>query len=369
MISPKLLFMAALWYMASFVQANVPPQKQNDFFVIAYYSGSADEIDKYPVEKLTHIIYSFVHLKGNQLTVDDKNGDTIIRRLVSLKSRNPKLKVILSLGGWGGCEPCSDAFSTPEGREAFARSAKALLVTYHADGIDLDWEYPAIEGYPGHTYRPADKQNFTALVRELRKTFGDTYEISFAAGGFNTYLKNSIEWDQISPLVNVINLMSYDLINGYSTVTGHHTALYSTGSQAESTDNAVRYLDSIGVPLHKIVIGAAFYARTWGDVDNRNHGLYQSGKFKDFVVYRNFNTYFAATDGYTEYWDSIAQAPYRYSPTKKIFATYDNPRSVAIKTRYVMNKRLGGIMFWELSGDAYQNGCLDAIDQEKKQKP
>ena len=29
----------------------------------------------------------------------------------------------------------------------------------------------------------------------------------------------------------------------------------------ESTDNAVRYLDAIGVPKNKMVIGAAFYAR------------------------------------------------------------------------------------------------------------
>jgi len=198
---------------------------------------------------------------------------------------------------------------------------------------------------------------------------GDTYEISFAAGGFNSYLKNSIEWKKISPLINVINVMSYDLVNGYSKVTGHHTPLFAAKSQLESTDNAVRYLDSIGVPISKIIIGAAFYARTWGEVDNTNHGLFQSGKFKDFVVYKDFGKYFSDNDGYTEYWDSIAQAPYRYSPSKKIFATYDNARSIAIKTRYAMNKKLGGIMFWELSCDDYENGCLDAIDKVKNQKP
>jgi len=38
--------------------------------VIAYYSGSAGKVSNYEVEKLTHIIYCFSHLKGNQLTID-----------------------------------------------------------------------------------------------------------------------------------------------------------------------------------------------------------------------------------------------------------------------------------------------------------
>jgi len=38
--------------------------------VIAYYSGGADKVSNYEVEKLTHIIYCFSHLKGNQLTID-----------------------------------------------------------------------------------------------------------------------------------------------------------------------------------------------------------------------------------------------------------------------------------------------------------
>jgi GH18 family chitinase len=58
------------------------------------------------------------------------------------------LKVILSLGGWGGCKTCSEVFSTEEGRKEFAQSAKDLCEKYKTDGIDLDWEYPAIEGYP-----------------------------------------------------------------------------------------------------------------------------------------------------------------------------------------------------------------------------
>jgi chitinase len=356
-------FAIVLWVSAQGFSTQ-PVHKLNDFSVIAYYSGDEKQINNYPVEKLTHIIYSFVHLKGNKLEVDEKNGSKVIENLVSMKKRNSKLKVILSLGGWGGCQTCSEVFSTKEGRDEFAESAKELLVKYHADGIDLDWEYPAIEGFPKHRFVPEDKQNFTALVQEMRKQFGDLYEISFAAGGFNTYLRNSIEWEKVIPYIDKVNLMSYDLTNGYSIITGHHTPLYSSKNQVESTDNAIRYFDSIQVPRSKIIIGAAFYARTWENVENKNHGLYQSGKFKDFVNYKDFDKYFSEKEGYSYYWDTLTQAPYRYSATKKIFATFDDPRSIALKTQYAIQKKLGGIMFWELSGDIDNNGLLDAIDHQ-----
>ncbi|MCU0346557.1 MAG: glycosyl hydrolase family 18 protein, partial [Saprospiraceae bacterium] len=195
----------------------------SDFAIIAYYAGDDKAIDGYPVEKLSHIIYSFCHLKGNELAVDSPQDSLTIRHLVSLKARNPKLKVYLSLGGWGGCKPCSDVFSTKKGRTDFAKSVKALLKTYQADGLDLDWEYPAIEGHPGHPWKPADRPNFTDLVKRLRKELGWGYELSFAAGGFTAFLEKSIEWQRVMPLLNYVNIMSYDLVNGYSTTTGHHT--------------------------------------------------------------------------------------------------------------------------------------------------
>src|SRR3990172_3803462 len=69
---------------------------KKDFTVIAYYSGDANEIDKYPIEKLAQIIFSFLHLQGNRLAVDNAKDDLTITHLVSLKEKYPNLKVILS---------------------------------------------------------------------------------------------------------------------------------------------------------------------------------------------------------------------------------------------------------------------------------
>jgi chitinase len=339
-------------------------KKQKDIAVIGYYTGNSDEIDKYPVEKLTHIIFSFVHLKGTQLTVDKQKDSLTLRHLVSLKQQHPKLKILVSLGGWGGCEPCSEAFSTNKGRSDFAQSTLQLMKTYNLDGLDLDWEYPAIEGFPKHRFVPEDRENFTDLVRKLHAVFAKKYLLSFAAGGFNQYLEKSIEWQKVMPLVDMVNLMTYDLTNGYSVTTGHHTPLYSSDKQTESTDNAIRFFEKNQLDLHKLIIGAAFYARVWENVPDINNGIFQSGKFKAGISYKDFPKNFGADNGFELFWDKISQAPYYYSKPKKEFATFDNEQSVKLKTEYAKKKGLGGIMFWEITNDAYSHGLIDAIYTE-----
>lgn len=332
-----------------------------DIEVIAYYSGNADEAGRFRADQLTQIIYSFCHLRGNELAVDNAADSLTIRRLVALKQKNPRLKVLLSLGGWGGCETCSPVFAGEAARREFAASVLRLIREYGCDGIDLDWEYPAIEGYPGHAYDPADKRHFTLLVQELRRVLGPRHEISFAAGGFQRFFDHSVEWAEVMPLLDRVNLMSYDLVSGFSTQTGHHTPLFSSPRQQLSADYGVRYLDSIGVPRKKIVIGAAFYARSWEQVPNTDNGLYQPGKFKSFISYRQFDTRLSPKDGFVFYRDSIAQAPYAYSVARGEFATFDDATSVALKTKYAREKGLGGIMFWQLSSDTDANGLLQAI--------
>lgn len=348
---------------------SAPPKKkakkEQSIAVIAYYFGPAEQVDSFAVEKLTHIIFSFCHLKGNQLVVDNARDSLIIQKLVSLKSRNPQLKILLSLGGWGGCETCSQVFSDKNGRKEFSTSVKNLLDYFNADGIDLDWEYPAISGYPGHRFVPEDKPNFTQLVEQLRKTIGKKHEISFAAGGFSTFLEQSIEWKKVMKVCNRVNLMTYDIINGFSTVTGHHTPLYSTPQQKESTDNVIHYLDSIGVPRNKLVIGAAFYARIFENVDSVNNGLYQPGKFKRGVPFKAFPTLLSADSGFVYHWDPVANAPWLYNAAQKLFVTYDDTNSMRLKTAYAKEKKLNGIMFWQLGEDTYSGGLLDAIYTEK----
>ena len=354
-------------FMLAFAIVNASSQNAPGKMVVAaYYTGDGTNINTYSIGKLTHIIYSFLHLKGNRLAVDNVNDSLAITRLVALKVNYPDLKIILSLGGWGGCQSCSEVFNTASGRLEFAQSVLQLMKSYRTDGIDLDWEYPVLESLPGHQYIPEDRQNFTYLVQTLRETLGNTYQVTFAAGGFTDYLKKSVEWEKVMPLVDYVYMKNYDLVNGNSTTTGHLTSLYSTPGQRESTDHAIMFLDSIGVPMNKVVIGLAFYGRTFVKVDDVNHGLYQKGKFSDFIPFKNIDEKLGKGSGFEQYWDNMAKAAYAYNKTTRTFATYENMQSVYYKTRYAREHKLAGVMFWELMGDKPSGGLLDMIHEAGK---
>lgn len=355
-----LLLIFYCYSLSSIAQKN---GKKNDFAVIAYYAGRPTMVDSFEVEKLTHLIFCFCHLKGKRLSVSNSRDSATILRMVELKKRNPQLKIILSLGGWGGCQTCSDVFSSKKGRRKFARSAKRLSNFFNTDGIDLDWEYPAIAGYPGHAFNLNDKTDFTKLVIQLRKKLGEEKEISFAAGGFSKFIDSSIEWKKVMEQINRVNLMSYDLVHGFSSVSGHHTPLYSTAKQPESTDNAVQKLLALGVSPGKIVIGAAFYGRFFQVSDTMNNGLYQPARFDHSFSYRSLSDSLSQANGFIQYWDTVALAPYAFNRQRKLLATYDDSVSVKRKAEYVRKNKLNGIMFWQLVDDKFSGGLLDAIDK------
>jgi chitinase len=340
-------------------------QQRNDIAVIGYFAGPAKALDSFPIQKLTHLIFSFCHLKAGKLSVDNAGDTACIQKMVGFKQKYPSLKIILSLGGWGGCKDCSATFATKEGRNVFAKSVKELNQYFQTDGIDLDWEYPAIPGYPGHAYMPADKKNFTSLIKALRKELGAKHEISFAAGGFDTFIDSAIEWKKIMKLIDKVNVMSYDLVHGASKVSGHHTPLYSTPQQKESGDNAIMRLIQAGVPANKIILGAAFYARMFEVSDTSNHGLYRPARFYHGISYPRLYDTVSIANGFVQYWDPVANAPYAFNAQRKLQVTYDDSLSIARKTEYVIRKGLGGIMFWQLMDDKFRGGLLDVIDKVK----
>ncbi|MDP4262923.1 MAG: glycosyl hydrolase family 18 protein [Bacteroidota bacterium] len=339
--------------------------QKKELNVIGYFAGRLTELDSFPVKDLTHLIFSFTHLSGNSMSVRNANDTACIQKMVSFKEQYPGLKIILSLGGWGGCKDCSEVFSTPKGRRQFARSVKGLMKYFNTDGIDLDWEYPAIAGFPGHTYSSDDKRNFTSLIGSLRKKLGKKYEISFAAGGFDLFIDSSVEWKKVMRKADRVNIMSYDLVHGFSTVSGHHTPLYSTPQQKQSTDNAVNRIMAAGVPANKIVIGAAFYARFFKVTDSIDNGLYRSTSFYRGISYSKLYDSISVENGFVSHWDETAKAPYAFNAARQLLATYDDSVSIRLKTKYAIDRNLNGIMFWQLVDDKFDHGLLDVMYRTK----
>lgn len=349
----------------AFICAQAVAQSTPPFRVVGYYAGTTIPVDSFETGKLTHLIFCFGNLRGNRLGINSAADSATIKRMVKLKENNPAMKVMLSLGGWGGCATCSDVFNTQSGRKEFAQSVREITSFFKTDGIDLDWEYPAIAGFPGHVFRAEDRENFTLLIKELRDTNGPSFEISFAAGGFTSYIDSSVEWKEVIKYVNFINIMSYDLVHGFSTVSGHHTPLYSTPKQTESTDHAVQLLLKAGAPRDKLVIGAAFYGRFFRIDEGSNVDLYMPCKFLHGFSYKYSSDSLSLQNGFEKKWDDVAKAPYAINARRRLLATYDDEQSIALKTKYALENKLGGIMFWQLYDDKFHDGLLETINKNK----
>lgn len=106
----------------AFFLIQLPVFAQKPYQVIAYYTGDGEKIRNYPVHQLDQIIYSFLTLRNDSLQFRRENQKQILRQLVALKKDHPRLKVLVSLGGWGGCGPCSEVFASEDHRRTFAKT-------------------------------------------------------------------------------------------------------------------------------------------------------------------------------------------------------------------------------------------------------
>jgi chitinase len=343
----------------------------DQYRIVAYVAGWSTPEVIHP-EKLTHINFAFAQITpAGQAAFADGELEANLLRLVALKKTNPRLKVIVSIGGWMA-EGFSDAALTDASRALFADSAVELLRRFSADGIDIDWEYPG-QGVAGIKYRAEDRQNFTRLLKALRdkldvasaaqgRTGGGRYTLTIASADREYF--DHTEMDKLHKYLDWINVMSYDFFNSLTPTTGHHAGLYRAAPALPTdrdADASVKQHMAAGVPPEKIVLGVAFYGRGFTGVEPIDNGLRQPyERFEGAHDYSELADKFIGRQGFVRYWDDRAKAPYLWNSTSRTFITYDDPHSIRLKAQYVKAHHLGGMMFWELSEDR-NDELLDVI--------
>ncbi|HSI74247.1 MAG TPA: glycoside hydrolase family 18 protein [Lunatimonas sp.] len=367
--------------------------KEDDLQVMAYYyvGWKNYDVEKLPLEKLTHIIYSFTEVIDDEMKFKNDSSGVVLRSLVEKRKDHPHLKVMIACGGWGGSGGFSDMAKAPETRKKFVESVVQFINDYELDGLDIDWEYPGLKGI-GNPYMPEDKENFTSLMKELRHGLdgiGEHQLLTFAAAGWERFFHH-IELPKVMEVVDYINIMSYDLAGGGNPYTAHHTNLgwvtmediagtpaydmkvQDLGDSAEvySAEKIIAYCMENGARPEQIIIGAAFYGKGWVGVPPDNNGLYQkaAGAWTGSGSYAAIRENFEHKGGFIRHWDPVAKAPFLYHPADSIFISYEDTVSIKLKTRYAADTGLGGIMFWQLGSDAPDDGLVDAIYEAKMKK-
>ena len=72
---------------------------------------------------------------------------------------------------------------------------------------------------------------------------------------------------------------------------------------------------------------------------------------------------------YTEKWDEVAQVPYLADKNDTLVFGFENPRSLAIKCQYILDKDLLGGMYWDYSGDNEQGDLRRTVAENLLGKP
>jgi chitinase len=313
------------------------------------------------------------------------------QQLQALKALHPKLKVSISLGGWTFSKYFSDAALTKASRERFVSSCIDLFIKGNIpdpgwggmggpgaaagvfDGIDLDWEWPGSEGNAGNIIRPEDKQNFTKLAREFRKQLdeygeetGKDYLLTAFLPADSGKIDAGFEADEIFDSLDFGTVQGYDLHGTWEPTTNHQSNLFTSNRDPAdprySVDKTVKAYLKRGAPSRDLVVGVPFYSRGWTGVGSASNGLYQSSTGAAPGVWEaGVNDYKVVKEltGFTRYWDRRAGAAWLYDGST--FWTYDDPPVMELKAQYVRKHKLGGLMFWELSGDTPDGELIEAI--------
>lgn len=354
-------------------------------------------------DRLTHIFYAFGHLSAEgRAALGDGcldagecgpggRGDAAqaapggnFAQLRRLKQRFPHLRVLISLGGWGGSRYFSDAAATPETRRTFAMSTIDLFFERFPgvfDGVDVDWEFPVAGGLPENRYRPEDKRNFTLLLAEFRRQLdrlgarqGRRLELTIAASARPAEIAN-LEASELSRLLDWINVMTYDY-HSVDSVAHFNAPLFAVSGDPTpelNVDASMRVFLAAGVPPDRLVVGVPFYGRGYGGVAAERDGLLQRAdpaRARDWgtggIDYRLLMGQDPERHGFKRFWHPEARVPWLYNPAARIWITFDDPRSVALKADYARARGFGGVMFWELGGD---DGTLLAAIHEGLRPP
>src|SRR6204780_2612911 len=294
-----------------------------------------------------------------------------------LKQLHPNLKVLISLGGQAGnAAGFVTGAATPAGRETLAASCIDMFVKGNIapgvtapglfDGFNIDWEFPG----------PADKQNFTALLKEFRtqlnalsKTTGKKYVLTFDSPASPKKYVN-IDLKAAAAEVDFLTIDGYDYAGTWDKQTNESSSLYDTAADPvyadeRSIDATVRAYRNAGVPAAKYTMGLPLYAVGWTGVPNVNNGLSQNAAAAspvlltdgsglcpnpdkasaspgcDTVLTAGFATYSTIENmtnkyGYTAWYDSARVGATLYNPASGTFYTYDDATVVATKTAYIM---------------------------------
>ncbi len=342
------------------------------------------------IRLLTQLDYAQANIQNNACAIADPQADTNLafaaadsidgiadaptaplrgdlHQMQLLHARYPQVRLMISIEGK---QSLFEEAAKPRNRVAFVRSCLAQYIDGHLapgvelgrvfSGVDVDWEYPNAD----------HAQDFYALLDEFRRQMnalrpGLTLSIASSA---NAKSIAPIDWRRVAATVDQIGVMTYDFQGPWSHTTGFVAPLRATTTDTDTVYTVIDAYLAAGAPARKLLLGIPFYAYQWHNVqETGTHGLNSKGD--PLRGNRNQSTaaaLLAATPRAKLYRDPVSQSPWIYDGDN--FLTFDDAVSLHAKALFAGERKLGGVMIWELSGDTADLHLLRALDTAHKER-
>lgn len=220
----------------------------------------------------------------------------------------------------------------------------------------VDWEHPK-NTQEGHDY--------VKLLQECRNVLPEDRYLLTTALPVGQYILKHIDLRAVSRLVNYINLMAYDFTGSWTSVSGNHAQLHSPRGGLQSSypelgvcaTDGVEYILSKGFPSRKLVFGIPAYARYFPVAEGPGCSTEGAGEMDYCEMPDEWVDDAAVEEGCVAAW-------YVDKSSEKGYITFDVPRTVYMKAKYVAQKNLGGLFYWTGTGD--KTGRLSLVAAGKR---
>jgi len=372
--------------------------------VICYYSSWAFyrtgygqfDIDDIDAHLCTHLNYGFANMDNQtwklvaydpwfDLAPSDEGctGDLChwdsYRRFNNLKQKNPRLKTLLSIGGWNsGSGMWSEMALDPAKRKIFVDSCVHMLDRFDFDGLDFDWEYPGSR--PGSDPEH-DKEDFTLLIQEMGEALHSRGKMLTAALNADP-VKSGEAYDvpAISEVLDLLHIMDYDYHGGWEEFTGHNSPLFGRREEDEvehpghnfNVNDTIAWWLSQGAPAEKLTVGMPTFGHGWELMDENENGLFcltaansPKGPYTGQLGFLGYYEILQALNNDTlpwlpgatpKSWETVVDGCYLapYITNGPWWVGFDDVDSIRLKAQFVNSRGLAGSMVWSIESDDFR---------------
>ncbi|KAK8769157.1 hypothetical protein V5799_014378 [Amblyomma americanum] len=359
------------------------PRNKFEVPVVCYYYGWASrrpspanyQLADVPLDMCTYVVLAFVGIDEQTFELKSVIPEYVederkYLEFTDLKNKHLYLKTMLAVGGWNQAgEVFSNMTSTPENRAEFIDSVLRWMHDHDFDGLEIMWKYP---GYERRGGKPQDKQNFVLLLKELKAAFARRplyltaavpLEDNYLSGGYDIRaMQNYVDW---------FNVLAYDLRGPWNRFTDVHSILYKRASdppyfQRLTIAEGMKRLVRMGAPKEKLMLGMAFYGRSYVLRDARDHGVKARINFDEeaeagpFVTSTELKGYYEICmdikfGNWTRVFDNEAMCPYAYRGDQ--WVGYEDEESIAHKMDFILREGYRGVMVFNNDLDDFRGLC------------